>query len=55
MIGHQAVGVNFTIKMAFEFDEIFAVVVVVVIRDENSLAVMTLSFAKIQPGLKRSH
>ena len=40
MIGHQAICVNPATKFLFEMDEIFTVIVVVVVRNENGLPVM---------------
>ena len=40
MIGHQAICVNSATKLLFEMDEMFPVIVVVVVRNKDALPVM---------------
>ena len=41
MISHQAVCVNLTLEFVFKIHEICPVKIVIVIRDKNSLSIMT--------------
>ena len=41
MVGHQTVSVNRTTKLAFAYNQVCPVIVVVVITDKNGLPVMT--------------